>query len=433
MRAVVVGAGLAGLAAACRLRESGWEVTIVERSRLVGGKATSFTVDGVEVDNGQHVHLNCCTEYLDFVAGLGMADRLWTQPRFEVTVLRRSGDPSRLRASRRLPASVSLLPSFARYAPLGLAAKVQVARALRRCREEPAADETFATWLRRNGQGEAAIRGFWEVFVVPAVNARLDEVSAADALFVIRTAFAGDPDAARIGWATVPLARIAEAAAARAGELRLRTAVVGLAGDDGERVTGVRCADGEVIAADAVVLAVPPGRLAGLLGDDAVSLGIAGLEAFESRAILDVHLWFDAETAGLPFAAVLDSPVQWVFEKRPGYLCCSLSAADDLVRRPEAELVELCRSELVAARPELAGIRLIRGAVTRDPEATFVPSVGLRRPGPATSRRNLCIAGAWTATGWPATMESAVRSGRAAAASLLRSATPARPLETVRG
>ncbi|HEY7927078.1 MAG: hydroxysqualene dehydroxylase HpnE [Candidatus Dormibacteria bacterium] len=432
MRVIVVGAGLAGLAAVCRLAEQGCEVVLVERSRLLGGKATSFSVDGVEVDNGQHVHLGCCAEYLDFVASLGLSDSLWTQPRFEVTVLRRGTRPAHLRAARGLPAALSLLPSFARYSHLTLSAKVQVARALRRSGDAPHWGETFAEWLLRHGQGTAAIESFWDVFVVPALNARIDEVSAEDALFVVRTAFAGDPAAARIGWSRVPLARIAEAAAARAGAVRTRTSVAALL-DGGDTVSGVRCADGEEIAADAVILAVPPARLAALLGDPA-AYGVDGLGDFRSRAIVDVHLWFDTPNAGLPFAAILGSPIQWVFEKRPGYLCCSLSAADDLVARPESELVELGCAELVAVWPRLAGVRLVRGAVTRDPDATFVPTPRLHRPGPRTTRSNLCIAGAWTATGWPATMESAVRSGRAAADGLAPGlAHVQRALEAVRG
>jgi squalene-associated FAD-dependent desaturase len=432
MRMVVVGGGLAGLAATCRLADQGHEVTLVERGRLLGGKATSFTVEGVEVDNGQHVHLDCCTDYLDFVDALGMSDQLWTQPRFQVTVLRRHAPPSRLRATRGLPASLSLLPSFAMYAPLGTAAKVQVARGLRAASRASEPGETFRSWLRRHGQGRAAIAGFWEIFVVPALNAGLDEVDAAAALFVVRTALAGDPDAARIGWSRVPLARIAEAAGRRAHTVRMRTSVVSLV-DDGVRVGGVRCADGETISADAVVLAVPPARLATILGD-AAAYGLTGLDAFRTRAIVDVHLWFDAPCGPQEFAAVIGSPVQWVFQKQPGYLCCSLSAADGLVGRPESELVSLCHAELAAVWPEVASARLLRGAATRDPEATFIPAPGLRRPGPATSRPNLVVAGAWTATGWPATMESAVRSGRAAARALAASARAGAPLlEAVHG
>lgn len=429
MRVIVVGAGLAGLAAVCRLRDRDHEVVLVERSRLLGGKATSFTVDGVEVDNGQHVHLACCSEYLDFVDRLGMTESLWTQPVFDVTVLRSGARPSRLRASRGLPASMSLLPSFATYAPLDAAAKLQVIRGLRSVEEPADPGETFATWLRRHGQGIRAVSGFWELFLVPALNAELDEVSAADALFVVRTAF-GDVSGARIGWSRVPLARIAETAAARAGSVRLRTGVVSLI-DDGRLVRGVRCAGGEEIEGDAVVLAVPPARLRTILGDTE-GYGVSGLDRFRSRAIVDVHLWFAPPAAGLPFAAIIGSLVQWVFEKQPGYLCCSLSAADALVGRPESELVALCHAELAAAWPRLRTARLLRGAVTRDPEATFIPSPGLHRPAPGTTRDNLSIAGAWTATGWPATMESAVRSGRAAA-DRLTVHRAARQLEPARG
>jgi squalene-associated FAD-dependent desaturase len=431
MRVVVVGAGLAGLAAVCRLADHGHDVVLVERSRLLGGKATSFTIDGIEVDNGQHVHLGCCTEYLDFVAALGMGDALWTQPRFEVLVLGRHRRPSRLRAARGLPASLSLLPSFIAYHPLTPRAKLQVARALRRSHQPVDAAETFGHWLRRHRQGAAAIAGFWNLFVVPALNAEVDEVSAADALFVIRTAFAGDARAATIGWSRVPLARIAHSAAARASAVHLRTTTVGVL-DDGAAVRGVRCASGDEIGADAVVLAVPPVRLASIL-QDTDRFGVRGLDRFRSRAIVDVHLWFDAP-AGLTFAAIPGSPVQWVFEKRPGYLCCSLSAADSLVGRPQTELIELCRAEIAAVWPPLASAQLLRGAVTRDPEATFVPAPGLVRPAARTSRPNLVIAGAWTATGWPATMESAVRSGRTAAAVLEGAHTPAVPkLEAVHG
>ena len=157
------------------------------------------------------------------------------------------------------------------------------------------------------------------------------------------------------------------------------------------------------------------------------------MDAFASRAIVDVHLWFE-QKADLHFAALMRSPVQWVFEKQPGYLCCSLSAADTLVGWPEKELVELCHAELAAVWPRLRDLRLVRGAATRDPEATFVPAPGLRRPGAETARRNLAVAGAWTDTGWPATMESAVRSGRAAARAVMAGSLPAeRRLEAVHG
>lgn len=414
-RVAVVGAGLAGLAAGVELQRQGARVMLFERSRLLGGKATSFEVDGVEVDNGQHVVLRCCTEFVDFVDALGMRDALHFQSRFRVTVLARDGRAATLSAAP-LPAPLHLAIGFALYGHLRPADKVRVARALLAARRPLHADIDMATWLREHDQSSAARIAFWDPFLVPALNAPLEMVAASDALFVIRTAFLGKRDAACIGYATVPLARLAERAAATFDSVRMRDAVVALHVDAGG-VVGLRLESGEEIACDACVLAVPPRRLAAIL-DVPERYGVVGLSALRTAPIVDVHLWYDRSPGRLDFAALLDSPVQWVFEKGRGYLCCSLSAAGDLVSRPESELVAMCDAELRAAIPSLGSATLLRGAATRDPAATFVPAPGLRRPGPETTLANLVISGAWTDTGWPATMESAVRSGRTAAAHL---------------
>ncbi len=432
-RVAVVGAGLAGLAATVSLKRRGAHVTIHERTRLLGGKATSYHVDGVEVDNGQHVILGCCTEFLDFVGELGCTQLMHMQPVFDVQVLFRGGR-SRLRAAP-LPAPLHLLPSFVRYSPLSWMDKLRVARALLAARSAHPRKESMGEWLRRRRQTASTLRSFWDPFLVPALNAPLGECSAEAGLFVIRTAFLSDRSAARIGWSTVPLEHIARTAAERADSLQLRS---GIASVDlrGPEVT-LRTDDAMEYHYDAAVLAVPPRRLASLLGDP-LRFGIHGLEAFRTEPIVDVHLWFQPSRmpilGGAGFAALLDSPVQWVFEKSAGYLCCSLSAARTTVTRPDGDLVELCRRELAAVLPELRSRPLLRGAATRDADATFVPAPGLRRPGVATALDNIAVAGAWTDTGWPATMESAIRSGRAAAAHLnaalrpgsARSAAPAR-------
>ena len=418
-RVAVVGAGLAGLTAGLELARRGWRVDLYERSRLLGGKATSFEVDGHEVDCGQHVVLACCTATLELIDELGLRDSLYVQPRFEVTVLSRKRPPARLRASS-LPAPLHLMAGFARYPHLTTLDRIRVGRALVAARTDVAPKGDMAAWLRRHHQSARALRAFWDPFLVPALNAPLDRVSAAMGLFVIRTAFLGDRDAARIAYLKVPLARLAEAAAARLDAVHLRQAVVGVH-REGDRITGVKLSGGAGAACDACVIAVPPQRLNAML-DDAPALGVTGLDAFEAMPIVDVHLWYDRPVLGCDFAALLDSPVQWVFEKAPGYVCCSLSAADDLVQRPERELVELGRSELASVLPQAARARLLRGAATRDPDATFIPAPGVRRPGPDTALSNLVIAGAWTDTGWPATIESAVRSGRSAALTLFRNA-----------
>jgi squalene-associated FAD-dependent desaturase len=412
-RVAVVGGGLAGLAAAVDLKRSGLAVELFERGRLLGGRATSFTLGGVEVDNGQHVFLGCCTEFIDFAGRMGLAGRVHLQDRFDVRVFAAGRPPSRLRAAR-LPAPWHLAAGFSGYAELAWSDKVRVARTLLAAARRVQDDATLADWLRRRGQSEAALRAFWVPFFVPALNAPLDEVTVGEAAFVITTAFMAGADAARFGFLTVPLLRLAEAAASRLDEVHTREAVTGVDRSSLGDVAGLWTAEPRLRPFDGVVMAVPPDRLARLLGDPA-AYDLPHLHGFVSRPIVDVHLWHDGGQLGFDFAALLDSPVQWVFEKAPGYLCCSLSNAGRLVGRPEAELVELGWAELSARLPALASARLERGAATRNPEATYAAPPGVPRPGPRTSAPNLTVAGSWTDTGWPDTMESAVRSGRTAA------------------
>lgn len=413
-RVAVVGAGLAGLSAALELHRRGFEVEILERGRLVGGKATSFTAGGVEVDNGQHVFLGCFDAWREMVRELGMEDQIYLQPRFEV-LLFGEGGTARLNAGR-LPAPLHLAPALLAHRLLGLRGRIEVARAMLAARRPGAAGQSLAAWLDGLGQGPVTRAAFWEPFLVPALNAPLEDCSAEAGRFVLTTAFLAGADACRIGWSRVPLARIAETAAERAGTLRLRTPVTGLVREHG-RLRALTTPEGEIEVAGAV-LAVPPDRLSRLLPEQ------EGLDAFRNQPIVDVHLWYGDESLelgpGIEFAALVSSPVQWVFRKRPGYVCCSLSAAAEMVNRKEAELVELCHAELARHLPALRGRRPVEGRATRDPQATFVPSPGLKRPGAQSPLPNVTLAGAWTDTGWPATMESAVRSGRMAAEHLAR-------------
>jgi squalene-associated FAD-dependent desaturase len=409
-RVAVVGAGLAGLAAAVALEEAGHHVELFERSRLLGGRTTSFVVDGQEVDNGQHVFLGCCTAFVDLASRLGLAGRLRLQDRFDVRVFAPGRPPSRLRAAA-LPAPWHLAVGFLGYAELGWADRVRVARALLAIASRADDERPLAGWLRFHGQSDAALAAFWEPFFVPALNAPLDRIAVGEAAFVVATAFLGDAGAARFGFLTVPLARLAEAAADRLDAVHLRTAVTGLERSSSGAVTGLCTADGRLLRFDAFVLAVPPDRLGRLAG----GLDLPPLDGFAGRPIVDVHLWHDRGPLGFDFAALLRSPVQWVFEKAPGYLCCSLSDAGEVVGWPEERLVALGWSAVSERLPELAGARLLRGAATRSPDATYAAPAGVRRPGPVTSAPNVVVAGSWTDTGWPDTMESAVRSGRAAA------------------
>lgn len=431
----VVGAGLAGLSAALELKRLGYIVDVFERRRILGGKATSFEIDGLEVDNGQHVYLGCCSEFVRFARASGIRvpdvddeqldSPLYIQDRFEALLLSRDRRAVRLRSAN-LPAPLHLLPALLAYRSLGIFGRLQIGMALVAAKAAAPPGESFDSWLSRHGQTETTRGAFWEPFLVPALNASLDQVDAESALFVIRTAFLQNSGAARFGWSRVPLGRLAECAAKKVDSLYRKTPVAGLAmtgaarsGND--RVSLVLSSGEKTPPFDGVVLAVPPQRLKNILGQPK-DFGVFGLDQFRDAAIVDVHLWYAREPVGFGFAALLGSPVQWVFEKPapPGeaYFSCSMSAAESFSRLKNQDLVELCDSELKSVLPELRRLKPLRSRTTRDPEATFVPSVGLNRPGPATKNRLVALAGAWTNTGWPATMESAIRSGNAAANTL---------------
>jgi squalene-associated FAD-dependent desaturase len=386
-------------------------VEIFERTRLLGGRATSFFVDGHEVDNGQHVFLGCCDAFIDFVRRVGLGDALYLQERFDVVAFR-GAKRARLRAAR-LPAPWHLAASFANYAHLPLGSRLAVARALIGIRSARTSGGTFEAWLQRRHQPADAVAAFWEPFVVPALNAPLERVSAADAAFVLETAFLSDAAAARFGWCTVPLAHVAAAAAARADATHVSTTVTTVeALHDGVRLGLL---DGTAQGFDGAVLALTPPQLARLLGDG-TAFGVAGLDGFEPFPIVDVHLWHSGDDVDFTFATLLGSPVQWIFRKGERYLCCSASAAGEMLSARTEDVVRRVWDEVRSAVPALVNAHLESSAVTRNPTATYLPALGTPRPGAATSSPRVAIAGAWTKTGWPDTMESAVRSGRAAAA-----------------
>jgi squalene-associated FAD-dependent desaturase len=412
-RVAVVGAGLAGLSAALELHDRGYDVEVFERSRLLGGRATSFEVGGREIDNGQHVFLHCCNRFIGFVERVGMGHALHEQVRFDALVLARDGTSSRLRAAS-LPAPFHLLASFAGYAHLDVGGRLRVARALASAALGPGRDPqlTFDQWLERNGQNAATRRAFWDPFFIPALNASFDRVSAADALFVISTAFLRDASAARFGFSTVPLAHVAAAAARQIGDVQRSTAVLAVDVDD--RGVELRLPDERRARFDAVVLAVSPRGTAKLLGTPE-RFDVRALETYDPYPIVDVHVWHDRGALGFDFAAVLDSPLQWIFEKSEGYVCCSISAAGEVLTVPTAALEQLAWQELCAFVPGLRGGRVVHAAATRNPEATYLPRPGAQRTLQRTSSPRVAIAGSWTETGWPDTMEAAVRSGAAAA------------------
>jgi squalene-associated FAD-dependent desaturase len=449
---VVVGGGLAGITAAIALREAGNRVTLLESRPRLGGATCSFTRDGLVVDNGQHVFLGCCTAYRELIARLGMTGSVSLQDRFDVAVLGPHGQ-ARLRRTR-LPGPLHMGQALVTYPLLSPAERLRVTRAALAMRfldpAKPGLDsQRFGDWLAAHGQSERARRVLWDLFTVSALNVAGDDANLSLAATVVRTALLGARDAADIGTPAIPLGDLHGKAAARlldqlGASVRLgaKVAAVQPLASGGFRVQlaerGVSDAplSADIAAADGVVLAVPPDTAARLLpADAAAGPGPDRWRELGASPIVNVHVIYDRPVTRLPFAAAVDSPVQWVFDRTgPSglaagqYLAVSVSAADDVVDTPAAQLREQFVPALEQIFPAARDARITDFFVTRERRATFrqEPGCGEKRPGVTTRLAGLVLAGAWTDTGWPDTMEGAVRSGLNAARELRRDMTHSR-------
>ncbi|OON81847.1 hydroxysqualene dehydroxylase HpnE [Streptomyces tsukubensis] len=434
--AVVVGGGLAGVTAALGLADSGMRVTLIEGRPRLGGLAFSFRRGDLTVDNGQHVYLRCCTAYQDFlrrIDGLALAP---VQERLDVPVL--DAGTNRLGRLRRnaLPVPLHLAAGLARYPHLSLAERAAVGRAALALKKldpaDPALDEQdFGSWLARHGQSPRAVEALWDLVGVATLNARAGDASLALAAKVFRTGLLSEPGAADIGWAHVPLGELHDTLARRAldkagvrTELRTRANTVSRTEEGGWRVV----TDKETLDAGTVVLAVPQRETHALLPDGALDEPGLLLE-LGTAPILNVHVVYDRKVLRRPFFAGLGTPVQWVFDRTAAsgleqgqYLALSQSTAHDEIDAPVSALRERYLPELERLLPAARGAQVKDFFVTRERTATFdpAPGTGRLRPGTRTRAPGLYLAGAWTATGWPATMEGAVRSGAGAAAAALR-------------
>jgi squalene-associated FAD-dependent desaturase len=444
--AVVIGGGLAGITAALALADAGVRVTLIEGRPRLGGLAFSFQRGDLTIDNGQHVYLRCCTAYrwfLDRIEGTALAP---LQERLDVPVLdvarpegRRLG---RLRRDA-LPVPLHLGRSLATYPHLSLAERANVGRAALALKGLDLADPTldtqdFGSWLTAHGQSARAVEALWDLVGVATLNAVAGDASLGLAAMVFKTGLLSDPGAADIGWARVPLGdlhdRLARRALDSAGvRIEVRTRVTSISTDENGRLRVQ--VPGETLPADTVVLAVAQREAYDLLPDGALDAPEQLLE-IGTAPILNVHVVYDRKVLSTPFFAALGTPVQWVFDRtdasglRDGqYLALSQSAARDEIDEPVAELRERYLPELERLLPRARGAQVKDFFVTRERTATFAPTpgVGRLRPGARTKVPGLYLAGAWTATGWPATMESAVRSGVSAADAALSALGRPRP------
>lgn len=412
---IVAGGGLAGLAATAALCSAGHSVKLFESRPFLGGRATSYEIDSETIDNCQHLLLRCCVNLLDFYRRLGVENDIAFHR--EVFFMEPGGRISTFRAGI-LPAPNHFAGAFLRMSFLSAGEKLAVARALlaiARERDRTDLDRiTMQEWLEEKRQPARAIERFWRQILVSTINEELDRMAAAHGFQVFLLGFLARKDAYEVGVPNVPLGRLyGEDSWKRIGQadLRLRAPVEKIVIENGS-VDHVIVA-GEQIRADHYVCALPFERIAAVVPGLPIDL-----EGFQHSPITGIHLWFDRPITTLPQATLLDRTIQWMFNKGEGrYIQLVVSASRSLETMPRAEVIALALRELAEFFPAVRDAKLEKSHVVKEIRATFSAAPGLesRRPLSRTSIPNLFLAGDWTRSGWPATMEGAVRSGYLAA------------------
>ncbi|MFZ0590605.1 MAG: hydroxysqualene dehydroxylase HpnE [Bryobacteraceae bacterium] len=422
----VVGGGLAGLATAVALGSAGYRVDLLESRPFLGGRATSYPINsaddnGPTIDNCQHILLRCCANLIDFYRRLGVEndiafyrDLYWIEPGGRRSVLR----------SGMLPVPLHFAESFAALRFLSWPSKIAIGRAMLIIRSEYKHRQdldriTMLDWLREKKQPRQAIDRFWQQVLVSAINEDLNRMAASHGLQVFAVGFLSRSDAYEMGVPNVPLAQLYSEEAWRnypSIQIQQRQPVERIAVERGE-VARIETRTGS-IRAGAYVLAVPFERMPALAPDLDIDLS-----SFSHSPITGIHLWFDRPITDLPHATLLDRTIQWLFNKQGGrHIQLVVSASRSLLNMPRQQIIDLALRELAEFFPEVASAKLERAHVVKEVRATFsaTPSLEEKRPGSSTSISNLFLAGDWTRSGWPATMEGAVRSGYLAAESVTR-------------
>jgi len=443
---IVIGGGLAGLSAGVSLAEAGWRVRLFEQRPFLGGRATSYVLpDGEHVDNCQHVTLGCCTNLEDFYRRVGAQDKI---KYFDRLLFQDPQGRTGTMQAGLLPAPLHMTGSFLTFAPLNHGDKKCIARALLdilRGKGHTADLDTpgglsMLDWLRKRKQTSGAIERFWRVVLVSALDEELDKTDARFGVDVFWKGFLSNRSGYRMGVPAVPLAELYDGCKAeierRGGEVNLRAAVRALHFGEGG-LASVEFDEGRRESGDAFVLAVPHEALSDLLPPSIKDQepALAHLENIKTSPITGVHFWFDREVMKEPFVTLLETTTQWIFNKsalysgRNGsdsakgqYLQLVISASYELLQKPRQEIIDLCLAEVRQALPAARDAKLLKATVIKEAAATFSPQPGVDRwrPTQETSVQRMFLAGDWTDTGWPATMEGAVRSGYLAAEAVLR-------------
>jgi squalene-associated FAD-dependent desaturase len=455
----IAGGGLAGLAAACALSDSGFRVTLFERRPYLGGRASSYQHPGTGevVDNCQHVLFRVCTNLIEFYRRIGVEDKIrWFD---EMNFIEPGGRTSVMRASP-LPAPLHTAPSFLNFPFLSVKDKFVISRAIAALTltVQPDTGQSFLDWCHRHAQTQNAIERFWKPILVSALSEDLDLISISYAAQVVRESMKS-PAARHMGVPTIPLTdlynRAGDYIRARGGEIRFRSSLETFSAEPTQLKLRLKDKDkDEEEAFDYLVLALPFDSIDRVLPQTPEAAPLREkLTHFEPCPITGIHLWFDRQISDLDHAVLLDRTIQWMFHKsrllekdREGhdfgraenatakngalapegtgsYIELVVSASKTLIDKSRAEIVDLALKEVCEFFPGTRAANLVKSTVIKEVHATYSPRAGidLYRPPQATAWPRVFLAGDWTATGWPATMEGAVRSGYLAAEALAHS------------
>jgi zeta-carotene desaturase len=433
----VIGGGFSGLAAGVRLAERGNSVVLLERRRFLGGRAYSFLdpQTGDTVDNGQHLFLGCYRHTIAFLEKIGCLDRLRFQDHTKVDFLDRAGGFASFDCPP-LPSPLNVAAGLFGLKGLSHGDKLRALRVGlainsggKNGSDRRAAELTVSEWLDRLGQSRNIKSRFWYPLAIATLNESPDVASATMMKVVLKAAFGGDKDASRIGIARVGLSDLYTEKArqfieSRGGDVRTAAPVRKLVVEKG-RVVEAILKDGEKVGADYFVSSVTHRALPGILPSPVLEEEFARLNELDSSPIVSINLWFDRPVIDREFVGLLGTRIQWLFNKdlivkgsqSSNHIAIIISAARDFIDMSKNELTLVALEDLRELLPETGSASLVHATIVKEPEATLSHTLlsDHLRPGPRTSIPNLILAGDWTATGLPATIESAVLSGHIAA------------------